>query len=90
MHCPMSATDPPVEILLADGWHVGWIHPMEEEPLIQPCPELLFFHVLFCLEKIYLVYAYNMHKHFFLCISCLHHPNHAQIQIIWRIEQKML
>lgn len=33
-HCPVSPTDPPVEVLLTDGRHVGWTCPMEQEPLI--------------------------------------------------------
>lgn len=42
----MSATDPPVEILLTDGWHMGWVCPVEQKPLIHPIWFMELLHLL--------------------------------------------
>lgn len=66
MHCLISPTDPPVEILLTDGRHVSWTHPMEQELLTHDLPWVSLFHVLFLPTEKHirgLAYAYTpMHK----------------------------
>lgn len=46
IHCPMSPTDPPVEVLLTDGRHMGQTRPVEQESLIHPFGFIELLHLL--------------------------------------------